>query len=171
MASSEGGDERGPVRQRAGESQVRSGDGREGPQGHRAVISTRRATALTGLLLCVSIAGAQDIDAGKGYHPCPCGLDLTHVVVFGGDVVYVDSRLDSDDTGDGSAERPYATIAYVLASVDGSDGDGAYTICIAGTFHETVTLTRSGAPGHYERDGCQYPTQPAMIVGWDRDGE
>ena len=128
----------------------------------------------------------------KGYQPRPCGLDTDRNGVIGEapdrrlgdgectdpdgdgideDIVYVDSAAGSDRTGDGSAGKPFRTIATAVSALDGP-GDGAEdVVVISGTFHETVTIPHGGVPGFYERDGFQFPKDPLTIVGWDRDGD
>jgi hypothetical protein len=56
----------------------------------------------------------------------------------GGRVLYV--APDGDDAADGSAERPWRTIQHAADSVQPGD-----TVMVGeGTYHEEVTLTRSG---------------------------
>ena len=87
------------------------------------------------------------------------------------DMLYVDATAGSDATGDGTPAKPYKTIQKALDACDGP-GDGAEDIiAIAGTFHETLSLKHGGVAGHYVRDGFQFPTNPTMIVGWDKDGD
>lgn len=127
-----------------------------------------------------------------GYVARPCGLDMNRDGVTGDpadakvangqttdpdgdnvneDLIYVDARRGSDERGDGSPIQPYMTIQKALDACDGS-GDGAEDIiCICGVFHEAITIKQGGIPGHYQRSGFQYPKNPLMIIGWDRDGD
>jgi len=128
----------------------------------------------------------------RGYHSRACGLDMDRNGLVGEpadrrvgdgktadpdgdgikeDMLYVGGKGGSDEAGDGSPASPFRTIQKALDTADGP-GDGAEDIiCISGTFHETLTLKRGGVPGHYLRDGFQFPRNPAMIMGWDRDGD
>ncbi len=128
----------------------------------------------------------------KGYHLRPCGFDMDRNGVIGEqtdskvgdgrtvdpdgdgideDLIYVDADTGSDETGSGTASAPYKSISKAMAIVDGP-GDGAEDIiCISGVFHETITLPFGGVPGHYKRDGFQFPKNPLMLVGWDKDGD
>ena len=129
---------------------------------------------------------------GKGYKARPCGFDLNRNGVLGEpadrligdgktkdidgdgvdeDLLYVDSRTGDDATGDGSPERPYKTIQKALDMADGPADGAEDIICIAGVFKEELMLTQSGVAGKYVRDGFEFPANPMMIVGWDRDGD
>lgn len=130
--------------------------------------------------------------AGKGYIRRACGLDMNRNGIAGEaadrlagdgktrdpdgdgideDILYVDALAGSDRAGDGSPARPYRTIQKALDLADGPDDGAEDIICISGTFHETLTMKNGGVPGHYVRDGFQFPRNPAMIIGWDRDGD
>ena len=87
------------------------------------------------------------------------------------DLLYVDSELGNDQTGDGSPQRPFRTIQKALDTADGPDDGAEDVICISGTFRETLSMHHGGAGGHYLRDGFQFPKNPTMIVGWDKDGD
>ena len=128
----------------------------------------------------------------KGYRVRPCGFDMDRDGIIGEqgdthvgdgrtadpdgdgvdeDLVYVDADGGSDETGNGAASTPFKTIGKALATVDGP-GDGAEDIiCISGVFRETITIPHGGIPGQYERDGFQFPKNPLMIIGWDKDGD
>ena len=130
--------------------------------------------------------------AGKGYVSRPCGFDMNRNGVLGEaadqkvgdgetpdpdgdgvdeDILYVDSVSGDDQSGDGSPSRPFRTIQKALDSADGP-GDGAEDIvCISGTFHESLVMHRGGVAGHCVRDGFQFPRDPTMIIGWDKDGD
>jgi len=156
---------------------------------------------ICGLWLAIFCAGpifADDFTAayirehGKGYSPRPCGFDMDRNGVLGEpadrtvadgktrdpdgdgvdeDVFYVDSEAGSDQTGDGSPGKPLKTIQKALQMADGPSDGAEDIICISGTFHESLTLSDGGVPGHYVRDGFQFPRNPTMIVGWDKDGD
>ena len=129
---------------------------------------------------------------GKGYHARPCGFDMNRNGILGEeadrlvgdgktadadgdgvdeDLLYVDSELGNDETGDGSSGRPFRTIQKALDTADGPEEGAEDVICISGTFHETLIMHHGGARGHYVRDGFQFPKNPTMIVGWDKDGD
>ena len=131
-------------------------------------------------------------ETGKGYVPRPCGLDMNRNGRIGEpadrllgdgktadpdgdgvaeDIFYVDANNGDDTAGDGSAAKPFRTIQKALDSCDGP-GDGAEDIvCISGVFREELRIPRSGVAGHYVHDGFQFPKNPLMIVGWDKDGD
>jgi len=128
----------------------------------------------------------------KGYAARACGFDMDRNGIVGEasdrlvadgktrdpdgdgvneDILYVDADRGDDATGDGSPDKPFRSIHKALDAADGP-GDGAEDIiAIAGTFHETLALQHGGVRGHYLRDGFQFPSNPTMIVGWDRDGD
>jgi hypothetical protein len=129
---------------------------------------------------------------GKGYVARPCGFDMNRDGTLGQqadrllgdgktadpdgdgvdeDILYVDSEDGSDAVGDGSPGRPFRTIQKALDTADGPEDGAEDIICISGTFHETLIMHKSGVPGHYVRDGFQFPQNPTMIIGWDKDGD
>ncbi len=131
-------------------------------------------------------------DAGKGYVARPCGFDMNRNGVLGEpsdrmvgdgktrdpdgdgveeDVLYVDSENGDDRAGDGSPTKPYRTIQKALDSADGPEDGAEDIICIAGTFHESLEMRHGGTDGYYERDKFQFPRNPTMIIGWDKDGD
>ncbi len=128
----------------------------------------------------------------KGYIERPCGFDMNRNGVLGEpadrlvgdgktkdpdgdgvneDILYVDAKAGSDETGDGSSTRPFKTIQKALDICDGPEDGAEDIICISGVFHETLRISASGVVGHYLRDGFQFPKNPLMIVGWDKDGD
>ena len=128
----------------------------------------------------------------KGYIARPCGFDMNRNGVIGEgpdglvadgktadpdgdgideDILYVDSKSGNDQTGDGSPGRPYRTVQKALNAADGPDDGAEDIICISGVFSEELTLVKGGVAGHYIRDGFQFPRNPTMIVGWDKDGD
>ncbi len=129
---------------------------------------------------------------GKGYRARPCGFDMNRNGILDEeadrlvgdgrtadpdgdgvdeDLFYVDSELGNDETGNGSSDRPFRTIQKALDTADGPEDGAEDVICVSGTFHETLTMHHGGAAGHYVRDGFQFPKNPTMIVGWDKDGD
>ena len=131
--------------------------------------------------------------AGRGYFARACGFDMDRNGIIGEpgdddnvgdgvttdpdgdgideDIIYVDANDGDDTTGDGSAGNPYKTIQKALDMCDGP-GDGAEDIvAIAGTFQEELTLTQSGVAGYYVRDSFQFPDNPTMLIGWDKDND
>ncbi len=87
------------------------------------------------------------------------------------DIIYVDASSGNDTTGDGSAGNPYKTIQKAFDVADGP-GDGAEDIvAIYGTFSEKLTVTQSGVSGYYIRDNFQFPNNPMMLIGWDKDDD
>ena len=128
----------------------------------------------------------------KGYVARPCGFDMNRNGRLGEpadrlvgdgktidpdgdgvneDILYVDSSTGSDEAGDGSAAKPYKTIQKALDACDGPEDGAEDIVCISGTFKETLTIRKSGVAGHYVRDGFQFPNNPLMIIGWDKDGD
>ena len=130
-----------------------------------------------------------------GYRGRPCGFDMDRDGVIGEngvdnlvgdgvttdpdgdgvdeDILYVDANSGSDSTGDGSPDNPYQTIQHALNQCDGP-GDGAEDIvAIAGVFHEALTLKQGGVAGYYVRatEDFQFPDNPMMLIGWDKDGD
>ena len=128
----------------------------------------------------------------RGYSARPCGFDMNRNGIIGEgadrtvgdgsttdpdgdstdeDLIYVDATDGNDPTGDGSASNPYKTVQYALNQADGP-GDGAEDIvCIAGVFNEELTLTQSGVTGYYTMDNFQFPDNPFMLIGWDKDAD
>ncbi len=128
----------------------------------------------------------------KGYLPRPCGFDMDRNGVIGEaadrlvgdgktrdpdgdgvneDILYVDADAGSDEAGDGSPGKPLKTIQKALDLADGPEDGAEDIVCISGTFHETLVMRKGGVPGHYVRDGFQFPKNPTMIIGWDKDGD
>ena len=132
------------------------------------------------------------VPPARGYSPRACGFDMNRNGTIGEaadknvgdgnttdpdgdgtdeDLIYVDATDGNDNTGDGSPSNPYKTVQKALDVADGP-GDGAEDIvCIAGTFQEQLTITKSGVTGYYTMDSFQFPNNPFMIVGWDKDDD
>ena len=139
----------------------------------------------------VSLGAGCWFPAGKGYIPRPCGFDMNRNGILGepddrhvgdgvtkdpdGDGVeerlwYVDARTGDDAAGDGSPQRPFKTIQKAIDTAAARPADGAEDIvCIHGTFHESLVLKKGGVPGHCVRDGFQFPRNPFMLIGWDKN--
>ncbi len=128
----------------------------------------------------------------KGYIARGCGFDANRNGVLGEpadrrigddrtrdpdgdgvdeDLLYVDSQSGNDATGDGTPQQPFRTIQRALDAADGPQDGAEDIVCISGVFHETLVMRHGGVPGHYVRDGFQFPRHPAMIIGWDKDGD
>ena len=142
-----------------------------------------------------AVAGARPrvlIPEGKGYTPRACGFDMNRNGIIGEpedrlvadgttndpdgdgideDIIYVCSETGANWPNDGSVDKPVRTIQYALEIADGPEDGAEDIICISGTFNESIYLIKGGVPGNYERDGFQFPKNPTMIVGWDRDGD
>jgi hypothetical protein len=135
-------------------------------------------------------------DNGVLGEPADCGIcdaSMAGGLISGGtadpdgdgvaeDLIYVDCDGGSDQIDCGAPGKPpCATLTYALSTrVDGA-GDGAEDIvCFRGTCSEPADLTpaTSGVPGHRVKPASgseewdfQFPTNPAMLVGWDTDGD
>ena len=131
------------------------------------------------------------ISFAAGYTPRPCGFDLNRNGIVGepadchvcdgvtadpdGDgtnehLIYTDSYTGNDTTGNGYPGTPYKTITKALSMAHGPRKGVEDIICIHGTFTgEKLTLPVSGVAGYYTRDGFQFPSNPLMIVGWDKN--
>ena len=104
-------------------------------------------------------------DNGKGYVPRPCGFDMNRNGVLGEpadrrvgdgktkdpdgdgveeDILYVDAKGGSDETGDGSSAKPFKTIQKALDICDGPEDGAEDIVCISGTFKEALTVKKSG---------------------------
>ncbi len=131
-------------------------------------------------------------ESKKGYVPRPCGFDMNRNGVIGEpadrlvgdgvtadpdgdgvdeDILYVDAKAGSDEAGDGSPAKPYKTVQKALDTCDGPEDGAEDIVCISGVFHEAIKLTQGGLPGHCMRDGFEFPSNPTMIIGWDKDGD
>ena len=151
----------------------------------------RILVAVTGVVIGWAL-GTGLADQPPGYHARPCGFDMNRNGVIGEpadrlvgdgvtadpdgdgvdeDILYVDSTAGSDVTGDGSPGKPYRTVQKALNVCDGPADGAEDIVCIAGVFKEELTLKQSGVTGYYVRDDFQFPRDPFMLVGWDRDGD
>lgn len=150
--------------------------------------------ALTLLHVCCqsNVAIAEQTGSAAGYRARPCGFDLDRNGIVGErldraiangrtsdpdgdgvdeDLIYVDADRGDDERGDGSATRPWRTIRRAMSACDGPQDGAEDIVCISGVFHESVSIPCSGVPGHVVIDGFQYPRDPFMLIGWDRDGD
>ncbi|MGD8240299.1 MAG: hypothetical protein PVH68_17220, partial [Armatimonadota bacterium] len=158
----------------------------------RCVVIQLLLLASTGAVAAEPFLHTYVREQQKGYHARPCGFDMDRNGVVGGeadgevgngrtadpdgdgvneDLLYVDAVGGSDEAGNGTPKAPYRTIGRALASADGPGDRAEDIVCISGVFHETITIPHGGVPGHYERDGFQFPRDPFMIIGWDKDGD
>ena len=68
----------------------------------------------------------------------------------------------SDDTGDGTLAKPFATLGKALTALDNAnDGTSSYTIYVDGTLTETEQTVDGSASGYCERI---YPTNNNLIL-------
>lgn len=138
---------------------------------------------------------------GIGYQARACGFDLDDDGAVGEsedcrvcngrdqdpdgdgqaeDLIYVAAGEGRDQRGCGSPTEPCATLLYAFTQVADGTLDGAEDIvCLAGrTAEESLKPPLSGLDGHLEvpASGMQGRSfvrrrDPAMLVGWDRDGD
>ena len=109
------------------------------------------AAAVWCVFLCLSAATAFAAEP-RGYTARPCGFDMDRNGVIGEPADrLVGDGVTADPDGDGPA-------------------DGAEDIVvISGVFSEALTIKDNGVPGYYVRDNFQFPSNPLMIIGWDKD--
>lgn len=97
------------------------------------------------------------------------------------DMIYIDAQAGSDTSGTGSALNPFRTVAHAWSVADGPDDGAEDILCFRGTSNESsLTPPRDyrglaetyvvPASGSEVRD-WHFPSQPAMLVGWDRDDD
>ena len=97
------------------------------------------------------------------------------------DFVYVDCDSGRDRRGCGlPGAPPCKTLRYALTQVDGPDDRAEDIVCFSGTCRGESDLTPQfgGVPGQTrlgpagsEQRPFEFPSDPAMISGWDRDGD
>lgn len=85
-------------------------------------------------------------------------------------LVYVDCER-GDPAGDGTAERPYASIAAAMDAFGSPVRDAVQAVCFRGRCEETVVPSTSGALGAVAADGFAHPSRPFALVGWDADAD
>ncbi len=115
----------------------------------------------------------EDCNVGDGVTVDPDGDGVAE------DLIYVDCDAGSDVAGDGSPANPFATLGHAFQVADGPS-DGAEDIVVfAGICSpDEASIPVSGLPGFKvrprtgseERD-FQYPRDPMMLIGWDRDDD
>ena len=136
-----------------------------------------------------------------GYQPRACGFDMDDDGVVGEeedckvcdgmttdpdgdgvdeDMIYIDCEAGQDAAGCGSPDNPCATVQYAWRKIGDGAGDGAEDIlCFRNVCREENIHPQEGglpktktvaASGHQETD-WEYPSDPAMLVGWDSDGD
>jgi hypothetical protein len=94
------------------------------------------------------------------------------------DLIYVDCSGGSNATGDGSPGNPYLTVAHAISQADGTGEEDI--VCFKGACTDSslnlsgmagkATVYTVAAAGNQVRP-FDYPSNPAMIVGWDADGD
>ncbi len=96
------------------------------------------------------------------------------------DLIYVDCDNGTDDPSCGSPGNPCGSLSYALVTHPDGPADGAEDIiCVRGTCSPSnIKPTTRGIPGHRvapatgsDENSFEYPTNPAMIVGWDTDAD
>ncbi|MEM8994580.1 MAG: hypothetical protein AAGF23_07285, partial [Acidobacteriota bacterium] len=142
-----------------------------------------------------------DVLDGFGYQPRACGFDLDDDGVVGEpedcrvcdgatadpdgdgvdeDLVYVDCGGGADADGCGSPESPCASMGFAFTQLDGADDGAEDIVCFKGTCREEAPLvpTTAGVDGTYEVAATGHQERafergkdPAMVVGWDADGD
>ncbi len=97
------------------------------------------------------------------------------------DLIYIDAQNGSDTSGTGSALDPFRTIGHAWSVADGISNGVEDILCFRGTSNEsslTPPMNFRGleetyvvpASGSESRD-WHFPSQPTMLVGWDRDDD
>lgn len=150
------------------------------------------STVLAGLVAIPSVSA-------PGYLDRPCGFDLNDNGIRGEaedcqvcdgstldpdfdgineDLIYVDCDSGTDSGSCGAPGAPCRTLEFALNVRADGPGDGAEDIvCFRGTCSPSeLEPAIRGVSGHYEvpatgsqERSFQYPSNPAMIVGWDSD--
>jgi len=97
------------------------------------------------------------------------------------DLIYVDAGSGADTATCGSPSSPCRTLSHAWGTRADGPGDGAEDIiCAAGVFRteEHLGPAFSGLDGYYQvaptgsqSRAWQYPRNPTMLVGWDRDDD
>ncbi|MEM1248801.1 MAG: Ig-like domain-containing protein [Acidobacteriota bacterium] len=96
------------------------------------------------------------------------------------DLIYVDCDTGTDSPSCGTPNNPCRSLNYALVTVADGPADGAEDIvCVKGTCPaDLIKPNTRGIPGHRTAPASgsdefdfQYPTNPAMIVGWDFDAD
>ena len=133
----------------------------------------------------------------RGYQERACGFDMNNSLIYGEpedcnvgdgvtldpdsdgvneDLIYVHSDTGSDMSGTESPAAPYRTLAHALGQADGPSNGAEDIIVFAGVGSpDEVDIGVSGfkvrpCAGSEERD-FQYPTNPVMLIGRDRDND
>jgi hypothetical protein len=142
----------------------------------------------------------NDLAGHRGYRSRPCGFDMDRDGVFGEvedcrvcdgrtrdpdrdgvdeDLIYVDCQAGADQPACGSPAAPCRTVAFAWGRGDGPAHGAEDIVCFRGTCspfelqppHGGVAGTyRLPRSGHQARD-FELPRHPAMLVGWDSDGD
>ena len=133
-----------------------------------------RAPAASTSTTTASIGEPADCNIGDGVTLDPDGDGVNE------DIVYVDCGNGSDTAGNGSAQNPWRTIQFADSQLDGP-GDGAEDIiafrgiCSLGNNFSPSVAGVPGArvkpPSGSEQWAFEFPTNPAMLIGWDFDND
>ncbi len=137
----------------------------------------------------------------RGYQSRPCGFDLDDDGILGEpedcrvcragildpdddgvpeDQIFVDCQAGRDSPVCGSPGNPCRSLRHaLLLRVDGPDDGAEDIVCFRGTCSpDDLTPATSGVPGHHlvarkatEARAFEYPSDPAMLVGWDTDND
>src|SRR5512139_425080 len=143
-----------------------------------------RSGWLQTVILASTLLLAPAAARAVGYTPRACGFDLNAdgvlgdpardcnicngTPVTGKNQIYVDCQAGSDTGGSGGPGAPFRTIQHAF---DTATAGAQNVVCFKGTCSEpTLTPKQGGVAGAYTRDGFDYPTAPAMLVGWDANG-
>ncbi|MBI4341690.1 MAG: hypothetical protein HY598_05355, partial [Candidatus Omnitrophica bacterium] len=135
----------------------------------------------------------------RGYQARACGFDMNRNGISGEpadchvgdgvtldpdgdgvneDLLYVDCQNGSDTSGTGSPANPYRTIQRALNAADGPSDGAEDIVAFTGICRENLIPQQSGVAGTYlkPRSGNEvrdwlFPSNPAMVIGWDRDND
>lgn len=124
---------------------------------------TRRRAAVALLTLFgAACAAAPDVDEPVAVGPVTVEVDRAVYAA----IRHVSAEQGSDAEGDGSADRPWATIGHALADIIDAGPAKRYAILVAeGTYHGPtlelrpyVDLFGGFEPGSWQRDIVRYPS-------------
>lgn len=96
------------------------------------------------------------------------------------DLIYVDCDAGTDSGSCGTPDAPCGSVTYAMETrMDGPDDGAEDIVCFSGTCSPNAVRPQYGglantrivpASGSQARD-FELATDPAMLVGWDRDGD
>jgi hypothetical protein len=168
---------------------------------HRGPSALRSFALVELTILVTFTALVAPAAAHRGYQPRACGFDMNRNGISGEpqdchvcdgattdpdfdgvaeDLIYVDAHAGADTSTCGTPVTPCRSIAYAWGARADGPADGAEDIvCIRGTFAAEQPISPGvGVAGTYSvaASGSQarpweYPKNPAMLVGWDHDGD